>query len=484
MTKGFVILTRKDLENKDRCPTYQSFVLSEDDEKTYNVPLKVFSSHHGPIPIGTVVGVVMRSKCSVSVPYVAHDYEDNICSDVKLVPELPKQPDSNNGKYVVYQQKYFRYFPVYEHFFRILKNHNNTTYTLTPVYLDGGKVLKKEFDCRFDSKIWIETSFIQNREFIMTEYLEKYDGKSKHEIDLDDTYVSSWKVQDFLKTISNDAEIDVELLRKNIPFKHYKNIITPNVSDKTPESWMVGIDCPLYRFYEEFELHKEALCRILNSDEIEAIGSWERVIANSASLYKAACDVIGDKIEIPIVYRAYECEHLCVSNLNVSALKTISKNLIFRVYLPDPNNGLLSAKKLGDWYGRNLPRAILGFLKPGNIIRYTSGRKDKESFWSKDYARIIFKIDHQRYFVVREDAYSILDENINFILDIRAILEIPLEWSRNENLSLALASLSPPEDEDSEEEDTSFNSQLKNMYTPQAILGSFIELNYDGLIWL
>lgn len=473
MAKGFDILTRKHLlkENYD----IDSSLLSSTKDKFYNLPLRVFSAHQGPIPVGTVVGIVLKSKESRSVPFVPNI----IHSEIKLIPE---QSGPNDGECIVYEQKYFRYFPVYEHFFRIIKNRNDTTYALKPVYLDGGKVLKKGFDCEFNSIIWINTSFVKNHEFVIEQYLQKYGGSGKHDIDLDDNYVSASKVKSFLEIIAQN-EINVEQLRKTMPFEHYKNLVTPSDSDLSVDSRISNFDCPLFRFYEGFEKHKERLCQLLDSNEIEAIGSWEKVLENSISLYKEACDAIGEKIEIPIHYKAFDFEKLCESDLDVSGLKTVSKNSIFRVYLPDPNYCLRPAIGLGDWCGKRLPEAILRFLQPGNIIRYIAGKVDDESYWSKDYARILYKIDHQRYLVAREDQYLVVDENINFVLDVGAIIEIPLEWDGNENLQVALSSLTPPEDFDSESEDsTSFNSQLRNECKTKDI-SVFIEFNYDSLNW-
>ena len=489
MAKGFDILTRKHLA-KERGLSCEDknvvidFVLSSTQVKLYDLPLKVFSSHQGPIPIGTVVGVILRSKESVSVPFVANDTGCNLFPDVKLVPEIPKRSEFDNGKYAIYEQKYHRYYPIYEHFFRIVKNHDDKTYALSPVYLDGGKVLKKELLNRTRDVTLVDTSLVQNDEFIIEEYLEKYDGKSKHDVDLDDNYVSAYKVKQFLEILNKNqtdgSEINVEDLRKNILC-----LTNRNGSKAGCEAWMAGIKNPLRTFYEGFEKYKDVLYQILDTNEIEAIGSLEKIIENSSNLYNEACDAVGDRIKIPITYEAFESESLCTSNLNVSTLKTISKNLIFRVYLPDQNNYLLSATSLLDWNGYRLPQTILGFLKPGNIVRYFCGKKD-ESFGAHDYAKIICKIDSQRYFVVRTDQYSNYDENINFILDIRAIVEIPLQFSGNENLELALPSLTPPpQDDNSDEEDpTSFEAQFRKALLPKPkITFEFIEFNYNGLIW-
>lgn len=484
MGKKFNILTRKELSKKLRMDPY--YLLTLDMVKNFNVPLRGFFDHEGPIPCGTIVGVVIQSPESESVPY-------KITTEPKLKEGVTFGPlDTENT--IACEQKVFRYKPIYEYFFKIIKIHDNTSYSIKPVFIDGTKgALKKADSHDCESFAMARTSHIASKDFVIRQYVteSKLSG-----IDLEDC-LSLFCLEKFLELLDNGNFEDVDAIREKIPYSNYKNILDPFEGARKASDKVLDSDAPLYNFYESIKLNMAVLSTILTEDEIEKLGTWDLVVSNSEKLYEDACIFFGEYIRIPTDYSAtIDACYTTSSTLDVSSLQAISKSLIFRVLLPDANVDQLPAKNITDWSFAPLSTAINGFLRPGNIVRcilrvYKRGNcyKPDTDSWTKLYFKILYKINAQKFLASHVNAYSYFEEDFVFVLDAASVCEIPLTWEGNENLELAAASLTPPPQlSDSDEEDVSTLSgqmemHMKNIRNPETLFSnSPIHVSYQDLI--
>jgi hypothetical protein len=227
------------------------------------------------------------------------------------------------------------------------------------------------------------------------------------------------------------------------------------------------IDLPFYLFYEAFEKHRDFLLRsVFTQAELEAIGSLQQVIEYSEELYHRAVSKLGTGIEIPIEYFVNEVECLVPAVLDVSSLTRISKASIFRVFLSDQTYCLRSTVQLISWGGNLLPPVLLDHLQPGNIVRIIYSWSSSLDRWGKLYVTLLKRIDQNRFLVSLFSVYSTFDENFLFVIDKSAILELPLEWTGNENLQNVLPSLTPPREIEEEERPRSLIEQMNHFMSP------------------
>lgn len=174
-------------------------------------------------------------------------------------------------------------------------------------------------------------------------------------------------------------------------------------------------------------------------------------------MYQEAIVERNGTSSIRVEYELDIPEMLCPSSLDITELISVKRSEIFRVFLDDPVYTLQQSRLLTDWSYCNISPVVVGYLIPGNIVRILIGRVDSSDYLVKDYVTILHRIDSENYLSSHKDAYSISDEDILLLIHVSSIIEIPLTWPFNENLELAAASLSPPEE--NEENDGSLASQ-------------------------
>lgn len=496
MPKEFTIKTRKQLFHvpSNRGISDPIFVDTYD-EKDFSNPLRVFVNHEEEIPDGTIVGVMLQAKETTSWSYQASSYiEVVLSSDVKVCTRSEAQQLKDcNQKLIIVDDKTFRFNAVYEHFFRVrCRRSDNNSFDLEPVFLDSKCVLRKAFEHSFVSSINVPIEYISDREFLISQYLK---ATNSAEVDLDDSYVFAYDIKIFIEAVtklsSNETAITNKLVKRiksKVPFNHYKNVIDPLSGVGSALSWATEIDVPLYRFYEAFEKHRDLLVRLVftQAEELEAIGSWQQVIEYSEELYHRAVSQLGTEIEIPIEYSVNEVECLVPAVLDASSLTRICKASIFRVFLPDQTHCLRSTVQLISWGGNLLPPVLLDHLQPGNIVRIIYSWSSSPDRWGKLYVTLLKRIDQNRFLVSLFSVYSTFDENFLFVIDKSAILELPLEWTGNENLQNVLPSLTPPREIEEEEPPRSLVEQMNHFMSPDyadTIMNRlfFIPLNYENI---
>lgn len=222
---------------------------------------------------------------------------------------------------------------------------------------------------------------------------------------------------------------------------------------------------------------------------MEAIGSWPDVLENVKNIEVRARRALGSEIEISVSYCIDEKECLVSPVLNVLGLKGVSKSSIFRVYLEDEVHCSRPVQQLLNWYGDSINPSILSYIKPKNIIRVILGVLENPETWSNDYVVVLKRLSEGRLLVSHIDCYSVHDENFIFVVDKAAVLEIPLEWSGNENLVTALASLTPPREQyDEDQPPQSVKDKISSLLSPDyqdsIMMPSSLPLTYTGLNFL
>lgn len=192
MPKGFKILTRKELAEKYRDD--DSVFCKE--TKNLNLPLCGFSSYEGNLHVGDVVGVCIQSNNSIYCPYSLIDESDALKPSVKLVSGMPQTKDLKI-EFIYCEEKLYRFKPIYEQFFKIIRVVGDS-YSVKPVYIKDGLILQKRQNDSFCINKKVNISHISNREFVVKNYFEKFEMEAIHyNIDLSDNYVSTYKIEFF-----------------------------------------------------------------------------------------------------------------------------------------------------------------------------------------------------------------------------------------------------------------------------------------------
>ena len=97
---------------------------------------------------------------------------------------------------------------------------------------------------------------------------------------------------------------------------------------------------------------------------------------------------------------------------------------------------------LTNWSGRFLDKRILKNIRVNNIVRVVFAKRDNDQWYNTAYFRIIKQCKKDKNFFVgvcEDPYYGMLDESLikngqQRTFSTRHIMEIPLEWSGNENL--------------------------------------------------
>lgn len=424
--------------------------------------------------------------------------EDIFYEDVKLLPISSKnQIKQNVDKIVFYEEKFYRHQCVYEHFFKVRSHSKNSAdIHIEPTYIDGKYILRKSFLHYFAIEVSVPISYVKSRKYVIEAYFDQHnEAYALLGINPEENYFSRSKIKKFVEIINEFMENGGEItnltreLNKNIPFKHWKNIIDPFDEAGSPKAWVLNIDIPLFRFYEIIEKHREFLAeKVFGPEQMEAIGYWAQVFQHFNEIYDIACLAIGSEIKIKLYYDLRSDEHLIEPVIDISCLKTIHKSGVFRVFLPDRKICLRKARILKDWGNNVLPSSILGHIQAGNHVRVLLSFKDDTESWGKDYFKVLKRLPHGRLLAARTDEFSTIDENIICVIESNSIFEIPLTWSGNENLLAILPSLTPPRDnynDDNEEDPSTFESQLNfclsQDYQYKIMTEDSIPITYDGL---
>lgn len=436
MSEHFKILSRK-----DRAP-----ILSEYDTvvglntKNFNEPLCGFSNYTEDIPLGTVVGVQLQTNEITKL-----NYEASFClkEEIKNEITITHFEDDQNEKAVYCPEKILEYQNIYEYFFKITGfDPENNIYSIEPVFLHENKVLCKGIKLSLDENVPMKAEFFFERASVVTRYFDHLKRIGKSTRNFKEFYFSEIREENFIDlkgkigTIGR-KEMKNKLINNVLPFTgNYRNVVIL----EEPAN-LEG----LKKFFAVLEENSSFFESILGRKMVENLGSEQMIRENFEKLYNEAVSETNGISSVEIYFSLLISEALVPSTLNVSELKSIKRNDVFRVYLDDPVYNLVPSTRVTDWNFIKISPAILGYLQPGNIVRVLIGTNDGPGVFNKDYVVILDRIDSNSFFASHFDMYSNNDENILLVITVDSIIEIPLTWEDNENLEQVIGSLSPPE---------------------------------------
>lgn len=407
---GFRIHKRKDTK-----PTNNAALNRDHD---YTRPLCGISNTVDPIGIGDVVGVML---CATATTHVRFEASTKLLSEDQWA-RLPQREGS--------------YYHREEHFFKIVKIISPQRFFVIPVFIDSDKVIQKEVNENFTSYGEIPTSLITSEVLVEGIFLTDKKNAWFQYPDDDEFFarsyhcVSTYRVQEWCNywderknqtsVLLNDHDHhkkvkSLQPLRTNIPFLFF------GMSSDDIDT--------VRRFYGSLTEHKSEISNILGDDWIVIFGTYEEYIERIQSLVVGIREKLPNAIGTTIEYNyeQYPCLKEPQFHPNITKLKYVE---IFRVYKNDPSWKMTSSQTVTNWSGILLPDEIRYQIRPTNLVRiWIKNGEDSHG----PYVFILKQLTRFRYLACIRNMYLSDYEDTVFVIDARAITEIPVCWNMNDN---------------------------------------------------
>ena len=171
----------------------------------------------------------------------------------------------------------------------------------------------------------------------------------------------------------------------------------------------------------------------------EQLGTYSSPRLSKADLYELARSYYTGGLPCMIHYSLEIRAHM--ADRTDYGMRTIQKEHIFRVYGEDPTHCCVRTERVTDWSGSTITEDIRAHIAPGNTVRIAvstdSHRRGNYNRNNVIYFTMLKQLSDTQFLATVYNCYLSEYEDVVVVCDVRAITEIPLTWSGNENLQTA-----------------------------------------------
>jgi hypothetical protein len=360
-----------------------------------NVPLVGCNDYTEKIQVGDVIGIKLKDSLRRKVQFMP-------CGDV---------PDGSTIDIF-----FGSYEQIEEHLFIITKKIKESLFEVKPYYIDGDKIIVKEIHEKLNTKGNI---YIPVKNLTKHELCHKYYCYIKNS-DPYNFYLDIDKMTEFIKSIENNNVCQP----CNLPYKDFRKIIINIIDDKDHDN--------VKNFFEFIDKNKLKIIELFGCDAFDNLGTYEKIINNIDNYYNKICALIGDTLILNYYFTYNKESHLTQPTI-IHKINKIKYVDIFRVYKTDNISKMIKTSHVTNWHGIILDDNVRAHIKQGNLVRMYLFY-DKDCTRSVIYCTILMKLTENRFLATIKNMYLSEYEDVVFVIDVRAITEIPVSWSRNDNL--------------------------------------------------